>query len=241
MNNQVEQFKLDLKSASKAQDYIVERFGSLGLDNLFNIGFCPPSSSYGFDLINGRIVIPIYDVYGNYIAFAGRRIDDYSSSVKNFYKLKSDNLEAIQKFLKWKSSKWLNTPYKKRDNLYNLNNAKKYIFEKGYCFVVEGYFDVIHLHNIGFKNVVGLGGVVLSDRHCELIYRYCNKIVIMLDGDNSGQTATRKSQIKANEHNIFTNIVELPKDTDPDSLTVDKLNFIDKMVSESDEELIIKI
>lgn len=241
MTPQVEQFTRELNLSNKTQTYLEKRFGSLVFVNEFNIGFCPASSSYGFDLINGRIIVPIYDVYNNLVAFAGRRMDDYSTDVKNYYKSNTNNFEALQKFLKWKASKWINTPYKKSDHLYNLNNAKKYIFESGFCYVVEGYFDVLHLYSLGIKNVVAICSTNLSDHHCELIYRYCNKIAIMLDGDSCGQIATEKATLRARSKGLFVYIIQLPINSDPDELNIDQLNFINEQIKQSEEELLIKI
>jgi hypothetical protein len=81
--------------------------------------------------------VPIYDVYGNHVAFSGRKIEHYSKDVKNFYQLRNGKLEGFQKFFKWKTSKWINSPYKKSDHLYNLNLAKRYIFDSGFCFIAE--------------------------------------------------------------------------------------------------------
>lgn len=241
MTTQIEQFKRELDLSIDAKKHLEERFGSLASIEDFNLGFCPTHSSYSFDLLNGRLIVPIMDVYGNSIGFGGRRIDTYGVDVKEFYKWKTDNLSGLDKYLKWKSSKWINTPYKKSDHLFNLNKAKKSIFEKGYCFIVEGYFDAIFLDVCGFKNVVALCGTSLSPKQAELIFRYCDTVVIMLDGDDAGQIAAEKSIIKARNASLFAHIVKLPNGVDPDNLTQAELNFVEEQVQSTQEELLIEL
>lgn len=241
MNNQINQFQRELNLSSYTQKYLEERSFNDYLINKFYLGFCPATSSFSFDLLNGRLIVPIFDVYNNHIAFAGRRIDNYSTNVKEYYQSKTNNLDGLQKFLKWKTSKWINMPYKKSNHLYNLNNAKESIFNQKFCFIVEGYFDVMHLVKLGYENVVALCGVSLTDRQCDLIFRYCNKIVLMLDGDEAGQTSLNKSMLKAQSKNLFTHIVSLPQDKDPDDLNKEVLEFIVQQIINSQEEMYINI
>lgn len=240
-NLQIKQFQRELSLSSISKQEILDRsFDDNDIDK-FNIGLCPPTSSYCFDLLNGRIVIPIFDVYGNHIAFAGRKIDHYSTDVKDFFIYKYGKLDGLERFFKWKCSKWINTPYKKSDHLYNLNLAKKNAFDQDFCFMVEGYYDAIHMSKLGYENVVALCGVSLSDRQCELIYRYTKNLVIMLDGDQAGQLASYTSMMKARNNNLFSHVVQLPDGKDPDDLSNDVLQFIVKQINNTKEELLISI
>jgi len=143
--------------------------------------------------------------------------------------------------LKWKVTKWVNTPYQKANHLFNLHRAKKSIFEKGYCIIVEGYFDVMRLSQLGFDNVVALSGTSLTETQCELIFRYCNKVLIMLDGDDAGKNATNKTMDRVRQNNIFANVVELPDNLDPDDLDEETMKIINSEITNSDEELYIKL
>ena len=244
MNNQTEQFCRELNLSSGAKKHLEERSFPSHLIDKFKLGFCPAVSNYEFDLLNGRLIVPIYDVYGEEVAYAGRRIDDYGTSVKNFYQLKTNKFNGLEKFLKWKQSKWINTLYKgtkKSNHLYNLHNAKKAMFEKAYCIVVEGYFDVMYLYSLGVYNVVAICGTALSDRHCELIFRYCNSIALMLDGDAAGNISSVKSVHKAREHGLFAHVIELSPGTDPDDLLKEQINILLNEIQNSDEELYIKL
>lgn len=240
-NSQKDQFQRELNLSSGAKKHLEDRFFDSEIIKTFQIGFCPPTSKYSFDLLNGRLIVPIHDAYGDVIAFSGRRLEVYGKEVKDHYIADSSRLDGLNKYMKWKTAKWINTSYYKADHLYNLNLSKKYIYEKNFCFVVEGYFDVMHLHKLGFKNVVALCGTTLSEKHCDLIFRYCDKIILMLDGDESGQIATEKSSIRARNKHLYTNIVKLPDKFDPDNLTKDHLDFISNEVLNSSDEVYIEI
>jgi DNA primase len=241
MKSEIQQFQRELNQSSGAKSALEDRSFLPEVISEFEVGYCPAYAGYDFDLLNGRIVLPIYDVYDNWIAFCGRKVDAYSKDVKNYYQQKTNKFEGLNKFFKWKTSKWINTPYQKSHHLYNLNKAKKHIFASNYCIVVEGYFDVMRLHQLGYKNVVALCGTSLSERHCELIYRYCNKVLIMLDGDEAGKIATQKSLIKVRNNGLFANIAELPEGQDPDDLTKETLEFINSQITEAEEEIYIKL
>ena len=241
MTAQIEQFKRELNLSPDAMKHLEGRFFNASTIDVFNIGFCPPTSSYGFDLLNGRIIVPIYDAHDNYVGFAGRKIESYGPKVREFYEYKTSRLDSMHRFLKWKSTKWVNTPYKKSNHLYNLNLAKKYIYQLGFCFIVEGYFDVIRLYDLGIYNVVALCGTTLSHKQCELISRYCSKAVFMLDGDESGRIATEKYAARARNNNLYASIVNLPDSFDPDNLEKADLEAIKEKVMILNEEQYINI
>jgi DNA primase len=241
MKAQIELFQRELKLSSSAKTALGDRNFLPETLETFQVGFCPAFAGYDFDLMNGRIVVPIYDAYDNWLGFAGRKIDYYSTQVKEYYQLKTSNLQGLDRFMKWKVSKWINSPYQKANHLFNLNRAKKHIYEVGYCIIVEGYFDVMRLHQLGFKNVVALSGTSLTETQCNLIYRYCNKVLIMLDGDDAGKNATNKTMERARQNSIFANVVELPNSLDPDDLDEETMKIIDTEIINSVEELYIKL
>jgi DNA primase len=120
------------------------------------------------------LVIPVKDVYGNYIALSGRvRISEKERKRKNI-------------------SKYMNSVYKKSQHLFGLNLAKKSILKNGVVYVVEGPFDVITPHQKGMTNVVGVCGKYLSTRQVILLSRYTNKIVLILDNEAEAQEAANK-------------------------------------------------
>ncbi len=241
MNNQIQQFQRELQIAHRAKEALNKKQFTQKCIDVFEIGFCPSFSSYSFDFLNGRIVLPLHGIYGEPIAFAGRRLEDYSKEVKNFYDSKYDSLRSLERFLKWKQTKWVNTPYVKSENLFNLHRAKKQMAKTGYCFVVEGYYDVMRLYDHGFENVVALCGTNITNAQCDLLYRYCDHIITMFDGDDAGKTATNRVAAKARSKRIFTSIIELPSETDPDELTKKTLEIIYEEVTKHEEEVYIKL
>lgn len=121
-----------------------------------------------------NLVMPIMDVYGNYIALAGRT-------------LMSEEDRKTKGIPKYK-----NSIYKKSHHLFGLNFAKRNILEKGIVYVVEGYFDVIMPHQKNMKNVVATCGAFLSIRHLTLLSRYTDKIVLLLDNEPDAQEKAKK-------------------------------------------------
>jgi len=241
MTVQTQQFCRELDLSPNALSYLGERSLSLEEAKGFSIGFCPPASSYHFNFLNGRLLVPIFDVYGNEIAYSGRKIEAYGPQVKNFYKEKINDLDGMNRYVKWRQSKWINSPYKKSDHLFNLNKAKYKAHLLNFCFVVEGCFDAIHVSKMGFENVVAICGTALTDKHCELLFRYCNNIVLMLDGDEAGQKATIKSVHKARQNFLFAHVVKMPNGFDPDQLTKEQLELIKNDIMNSSEELYIEL
>lgn len=241
MKTQIDQFKRELRLSEHGLKFLSDRRFNPETIDFFNIGFCPPTSSYHFDLLNGRVIVPIYDTYGEPVAFGGRKVEPYEAQVLQFYQSKSDTLHGMEKMLKWKNSKWLNTPYAKSNFLFNLNNAKKSIHQNNLCIIVEGYFDVMRIYELGFKNCVALCGTSLTNRHCELIYRYCNQVLIMLDGDDAGRLATNKSVVKARTKGLFAHLVDMPNGLDPDDLSQETIEIIIQEINKTNEEVYVKL
>lgn len=249
MDAQTEQFVRELNLSVDGKKYLHDRFNNFSVIKEFELGFCPPASQakykflneLSFDFLNGRLILPIYNSYGELIAYAGRRIDSYSKYVLEFYKERYDSIRYMEKMLQWKKSKWINTPYDKKNNLFNLHRAKKDIFTENLCVIVEGYFDVMRLHDAGIKNVVAVCGSTLTDTQADLIYRYCERVIIMLDGDEVGKLASEKAIERLQNKNIYANLVELPENKDPDDLESDLILEIYNEIKKSNKEVYIKI
>ena len=116
-----------------------------------------------------EIIFPVRDCFGVPVALAGRLIDS------------NDKL-----------SKYMNTPYQKRNYLFGLDLAKKSILQEDKVYVVEGYFDVIKAHQHNIKNVVGVCSSFLTKRQLALLGRYTKNVVLMLDNDEPGKKNTLK-------------------------------------------------
>jgi len=165
---------------------------------LVNTGLSIERDEYLFDRFAGRVIFPIHSLSGNVIGFGGRT-------------LKSDKNIA----------KYLNSPesdiYHKSRVLYGLFQAKKSIVSKERCFLVEGYTDVIAMHQAGIDNVVASSGTALTTEQIRLIKRFSGDITILYDGDEAGIKASFRGIDMILEEGMNVKVVMLPEGEDPDS------------------------
>ncbi len=150
------------------------------------------------DRFAGRVIFPIHGQSGKVIAFAGRT-------------LSTDKTIA----------KYLNSPeseiYHKSDVLYGIFQAKKEIQRKDNCFLVEGYTDVMSLHQSGIENVVASSGTSLTKGQIRLVKRFTNNITVIYDGDNAGIKASLRGIDLLLEEGMNVKVLLLPDGEDPDS------------------------
>lgn len=157
-------------------------------------GLVLPKKNGGYyDRFRGRIMFPIFDIRGNIIGFGGRVID------------------ASQ-------PKYMNSPetpvYSKGKQLYALNFAKKSNTKK--LIVVEGYMDVISLHQSGIINTVASLGTALTESQGRILKKYADEIVISYDADTAGQAATMRGLDLLNEIGCTVKVLQIPDGKDPD-------------------------
>ena len=151
-----------------------------------------------FDRFNGRVMFPIHSLSGQVLGFGGRI-------------LKTDP----------KSAKYLNSPeseiYHKSRILYGIYQARKSISQEDKCYLVEGYTDVLSLHEAGIENVVASSGTSLTQEQVRLIKRFTQNITILYDGDAAGIKASIRGIDLVLEEGMNVKIVLLPDSEDPDS------------------------
>jgi len=156
------------------------------------------SQTAGYDRFRGRVIFPIHNVAGKVIAF-GARI------------LKTDKSQP----------KYLNSPetevYHKSDILYGIFQAKNAIRQQEACYLVEGYTDVVSLHQAGIENVVASSGTSLTTEQIRLIGRFTPNITILYDGDMAGIKAALRGLDLVLEEGLNVSIVLFPDGEDPDS------------------------
>ncbi len=144
---------------------------SYKIDYLVKTGLTIQHESHTYDRFHGRVIFPIHGLTGQILGFAGRI-------------LKTDE----------KTAKYLNSPeseiYHKSDILYGLFFARQAILKSDKCFLVEGYTDVISLHQSGIENVVASSGTSLTINQIRLIKRFTHNITILYDGDEAGIKAS---------------------------------------------------
>jgi DNA primase len=151
-----------------------------------------------FDRFSGRVMFPVYDLMGKVIAFGGRI-------------LKSDA----------KAAKYQNSPesdiYQKRKALYGLFQAKKAILQEDKCFLVEGYTDVLSMHQAGIEHVVASSGTSLTEDQIRLMKRFTSNVTVLYDGDSAGIKAALRGIDLMLEEGMNVKVLLLPDGEDPDS------------------------
>lgn len=173
------------------------------------------------DNYRGRIIFPIHQNTGKIIGFGARIIG------------KND-----------KAPKYINTPeneiYVKSKVLYGAYFAKHSIDKNDECLLVEGYTDVISLHQAGIENVVASGGTSLTTDQLRLIKKYSNNLTIIYDGDTAGIKAALRGLDMALEESLNVKLVLIPDGEDPDSF-VRKIGAADfkKFITENKKDFII--
>lgn len=168
------------------------------LDYLVKTGLSIKKNDYAFDRFSNRVMFPIHSLSGKVIGFGGRI-------------LKSDP----------KAAKYLNSPeseiYHKSHTLYGVFYAKSQITKNDKCYLVEGYTDVISMHQAGIENVVASSGTALTVEQIRLIKRFTPNITIIFDGDEAGIKASLRGIDLVLEEGMNVKVMLLPKDEDPDS------------------------
>lgn len=150
------------------------------------------------DFFRNRVQFPIHNVSGKVIGFGGRILTANK-----------------------KAPKYLNTPetdiYNKRKTLYGIYFARKAIVKMNECYMVEGYTDVISLHQAGIENIVASSGTSLTAEQVRLVKRYAPNMTILYDGDKAGIKAALRGLDIVIEQDVNVKVVLLPDGEDPDS------------------------
>ncbi len=176
-----------LISAMRAKHYTEEE--------LLEAGLAVRSQKNGsvYDRFRNRLMFPIIDVRGNVIGFGGRVMDD-------------------------STPKYLNSPetiiFNKRKNLFALNIAKK--SKQGRIILTEGYMDAIALHQYGFDCAVASLGTSLTEEHASILSRYTEQVVLIYDGDEAGQNATKRALPMLEKTGLQVRVLRMQGAKDPD-------------------------
>ena len=171
------------------------------------------------DRFRGRVIFPVHTLSGKVVAFGGRI-------------LKKDE----------KAAKYVNSPeseiYHKGNELYGLYFAKQAIVKKDRCFLVEGYMDVIGMHQVGIENVVASSGTALTGGQIRLIHRFTGNITVLYDGDAAGIKAALRGIDMLIEEGMKVKVVLLPDGEDPDSFARRGASAFDTYIQEHETDFI---
>ena len=162
----------------------------------------PTANSQLIDRFAGRAIFPWLNVSGKVVAFGGRKLDAATKGVQQ---------------------KYVNSPdseiYHKERELYGIYQAKKAIVKEDCVYMVEGYTDVIAMHQCGLENVVANSGTALSIYQIRLLHRFTPNIVLLYDGDEAGIHAAMRGTDMLLQEGMNVKVLLLPDGDDPDSFS----------------------
>lgn len=197
----IEKFQLGYCTESHdamAQEAIRKGFKK---EYLVKTGLCYETDDHRLrDRFWGRVIFPVHTLSGKVVAFGGRVLSSATKGVK---------------------VKYVNSPeseiYHKSSELYGIYFAKQAIVKQDRCFLVEGYTDVISMHQSGVENVVASSGTALTPGQIKLIHRFTNNITVLYDGDVAGIKASLRGIDMLLEEGMNIKVCLLPDGEDPDS------------------------
>lgn len=215
---------LESRQGAAARQYLERRGFSREIVEAFELGYAPAQwralshhlKSRGFDLqaaqraglvisakdggyydrFRGRLIFPIHDEAGRVVAFGGRALGE-------------------------ESPKYLNSPetavFSKRRSLYGLFRAKGSIRDEDKAIVVEGYTDVMALHQHGVSNAIATLGTSITLEHLHMLRRFSSNVVHVFDADEAGQRATMRALDLCLDAGLWGSVLNLPQNEDPDT------------------------
>ena len=168
---------------------------------LVKTGLCYETDDHRLrDRFWGRVIFPVHTLSGKVVAFGGRVLAAATKGVK---------------------VKYVNSPeseiYHKSNELYGIYQAKQAIVKQDRCYMVEGYTDVISMHQSGIENVVASSGTALTTQQIKMIHRFTNNMTVLYDGDAAGIKASLRGIDMLLEEGMNVKVCLLPDGDDPDS------------------------
>ena len=194
--------KFQLGFSTEGRDALAQEALRKGFKQEFLVktGLCYETDDHKLrDRFWGRVMFPVHTLSGKVVAFGGRVLSTENK----------------------KLAKYVNSPeseiYHKSNELYGIYFAKQAIVKQGRCFLVEGYTDVISMHQSGVENVVASSGTSLTPGQIRLIHRFTNNITVLYDGDMAGIKASIRGIDMLLEEGMNIKVCLLPDGDDPDS------------------------
>lgn len=174
----------------EAKGYDVNEMEEVGIIRKRSDGRC-------HDVFRNRLIFPISNIYNNIIGFGGRILPSEKTDPPIYINTADTNI------------------FKKRENLFGLNLAQSHCHDN--IILVEGYMDVICLHQFGFKNAVACFGVNFTDDQADILSRVTKEVIICMDSDMAGQFSVNKIIEKLENVNLDFKTIILPVNMDPDT------------------------
>ncbi len=209
--------------ATERWDALVEYFleKKVPLERAWQLGLILPKKKGNgsnkkegwYDVFRNRIIFPIFDLHERVVGFGGRLLG-----------------EGLPKYMNSSESEI----YHKGEILYGLPVAKRYILERDCVIIVEGYFDLLTLHQFGLKNSVATLGTALTQNQIYLLKRWTKNIILLFDPDQAGTKAALRTLPLFLEEGLGPKVLTLPRGEDPDTfIRKGNLESFEKMVKEA--------
>ena len=198
LNPIIEKFHLGYSPIQRDAFTVYAKEHGYSEELLEQIGLSIKNDNGIYDRYHGRVMFPIHNLTGRIIGFGGRIMVDNK-----------------------KSPKYQNSPeseiYDKKQTLYGIYFAKNAIAKVDECILVEGYFDVLRMHQIGIENVVASSGTSLTMEQIRLVKRYTKNVTMLYDGDAAGLHAALRGTDMILSEGMSVRVVVLPPEHDPDT------------------------
>ena len=196
----VEKFNLGFSLSKRDALDLAAKKAGYKEEFLIKTGLCIKGEKGVYDRYAGRVIFPWFNVSGKVVAFGGRLLDARTKGVQQ---------------------KYVNSPdseiYHKERELYGLYQGKKAIAKEDCVYMVEGYTDVIAMHQCGLENVVANSGTALSKHQIKLLRRFTPNIILLYDGDEAGIHAAMRGTDMLLAEGMKVKVLLLPDGDDPDS------------------------
>ena len=196
----VEKFNLGFSLSKRDALALAAKKAGYQEEFLIKTGLCIKGEKGVYDRYAGRVIFPWFNVSGKVVAFGGRLLDARTKGVQQ---------------------KYVNSPdseiYHKERELYGLYQGKKAIAKEDCVYMVEGYTDVIAMHQCGLENVVANSGTALSKYQIKLLRRFTPNIILLYDGDEAGIHAAMRGTDMLLAEGMRVKVLLLPDGDDPDS------------------------
>lgn len=206
------------ESGSAFTDYAIKN--GYDKDLLVKVGLSGNYENRIYDRYHGRVIFPIHNLTGKVIGFGGRILSKEKTKAK-----------------------YVNSPeseiYNKSQTLYGIYFAKNEISRLDNCILVEGYADVLSMHQAGIENVVASSGTSLTTEQIRMISRYTKNVTLLYDGDAAGIHAALRGTDMILAENMNIRIVVLPPEDDPDSFVQNNpIEYVTKYLTDNAKDVI---
>lgn len=172
--------------------YMTDLVGSKSYKEALDVGLIQTKKGHTYDVFRHRVMYPVHDHHGRIVAFGGRALHT------NEFNAKYINTAA-------------SPIYNKEKTLFGLHFAAQAIRKEGVAYLMEGYCDVISMHQAGKNMSVGTCGTALTEGQCALLRKYTNKVVLFYDCDKAGQSATLRAIDLLAQQGLLVWVVPMPE------------------------------